>query len=92
MLGNIYLTTRLRETRDAIENCDRDILRAVNKRAKLVADVQAIKAELGMPIIDPARERYLNRTLGRLNTGPLAEHEIVHLFETIRDYTMPKQL
>jgi prephenate dehydrogenase len=47
----------LRETRDLIDELDRDIVRLLARRARLGSRAGTIKAGLGAPVRDPSRER-----------------------------------
>lgn len=85
-----HLEARLQETRRAIEEVDRHLLIGLNRRAALVRDIQDVKATLGKPVMDPARETYLNRLLVSQNAGPLSNEQVEILFDQIRDATMPE--
>ena len=49
----------LMETRDLIDELDRDIVRLLARRAKLSKRAGSLKAERGKPVRDPIRERAL---------------------------------
>jgi chorismate mutase len=52
---------------------DRAIVDAVNRRIRLVAELRGVKAAVGMPFLDPQRERELLDELAASNRGPLTE-------------------
>ena len=47
----------LRETRELIDDLDRDLVRLVARRSELAARVGRVKGERRLPVRDPARER-----------------------------------
>jgi chorismate mutase len=71
------------ETRTAVNETDRAILAAINRRLELVARLHAYKAERGYPIVDRAREEALLARLAEENPGPLSEEGLRELFQTL---------
>lgn len=47
---------RLSVLRDAIEDLDRELIRVLARRLALAAEIGQIKRNLGLPVMDPARE------------------------------------
>ncbi len=69
--------------REAIDRVDRELLGALNERAKLVQQVGALKAETGLPVYSPARERDLAAALVAANPGPFPDEGIAPVFREI---------
>ena len=66
----------LDQLRGEIEEVDRALLGALNRRLELVLRVNEYKRETGTPVIDAEREATLVRELVDANGGPLSEGEI----------------
>jgi chorismate mutase/prephenate dehydratase len=73
--------------RDEISELDRAILDAVNGRIELVAALRRHKQEVGLPFLDPDRERQLLADLASANSGPLSEEGLRELFGGLLDLT-----
>jgi len=73
--------------RDEISELDRSILDAVNGRLELVAALRRHKQEVGLPFLDPDRERQLLEDLASTNRGPLSEEGLRELFRELLDLT-----
>ena len=66
---------------------DRSILDAVNGRIELVAALRRHKQEVGLPFLDPDRERQLLEELASANAGPLSDEGLRELFSSLLDLT-----
>ena len=73
--------------RDEISALDRSILDAVNRRIDLVATLRRHKQEVGLPFLDPDRERQLLDDLMGANRGPLSDEGLRELFGELLDLT-----
>ena len=73
--------------RDEISALDRSILDAVNGRIELVAALRRHKQEVGLPFLDPDRERQLLADLASANRGPLSDEGLRELFGGLLDLT-----
>jgi len=75
----------LKAVRDEIDRLDRELLTALNKRAELALKAADIKARDGgnKDFYRPDREAEVRRALAAANTGPLADAEVVRLFQEI---------
>lgn len=69
--------------RTEIDEVDRELLRLLNRRARLAIKVGALKRAAGLPCCDPEREMLVLSTLQRANTGPLDSRAITKLFGRI---------
>jgi chorismate mutase len=73
--------------RDEISDLDHSILDAVNGRIELVAALRRHKQEVGLPFLDPDRERQLLEDLAGANSGPLSDEGLRELFAGLLDLT-----
>ena len=74
---------RVRELRERVDEVDRELILALNERARIVQEIMALKAESGAPIYDPKREEeILQRVVGQ-NTGPIYDSSMRDIFELI---------
>jgi chorismate mutase-like protein len=69
--------------RAEIDEVDRELLRLLNRRARLAAKVGRLKRAAGLPLSDPDREHTVLRQLQQANTGPLDQGAINKLFRHI---------
>jgi chorismate mutase len=77
----------VRRLREEISDVDRAIVDAVNARLDLVARLKQHKASLGIPFVDPERERELVDELVSANRGPLSSDGLRQLFGELLDLT-----
>jgi chorismate mutase len=73
--------------REEISELDRSILDAVNGRLEVVAALRRHKQEVGLPFVDPDRERQLLDDLVSANRGPLSDEGLRELFCELLDLT-----
>ena len=69
--------------RTEIDEIDRELLRLLNRRARLAMKVGALKRVAGLPCSDPEREAAVLRTLQQANGGPLDSRAITKVFRRI---------
>jgi chorismate mutase len=69
--------------RTEIDEIDRELLRLLNRRARLAIKVGSLKRAAGLPCCDPDRERVVLSTLRQANTGPLDSPAVTKLFRRI---------
>ena len=77
----------VRRLRDEISELDASILDAVNARLELVAALRRHKQAVGLPFVDPDRERKLLDDLVLANRGPLSDEGLRELFCELLDLT-----
>jgi chorismate mutase len=82
-----YGDATVRQLRDEIAAVDRTLLAAVNTRLELVARLKRHKQEVGLPFVDPDRERALVAALAAENRGPLSEEGLRELYTYLLDLT-----
>ncbi len=74
---------RLGSLRGAVGEIDFEILGLLNRRARTVEEIRAIKIERGLPMHDPEREQSLLEAVLKRNEGPLDNHTVMRLFREI---------
>ena len=77
----------VRRLRGEISEVDQAILDVVNARIALVADLRRHKEEVGLPFLDPDRERELIEELDGKNAGPLSAQGLRELYVYLLDLT-----
>jgi len=73
----------LAELRREIDAVDDGLVELLNRRATLVKEVGAVKAELGQPFYVPDRERRIVERLQAANTGPFPTEALRQVFSEI---------
>ncbi|MDX6381766.1 MAG: hypothetical protein QOI57_2790 [Rubrobacteraceae bacterium] len=74
---------RIEELRNRVDQVDRELIRSLNERARIVQEMLAIKAEAGKPLFDPRREEEILRKIAEENEGPIYDSSIREIFEVI---------
>nr|WP_219974276.1 chorismate mutase [Rubrobacter xylanophilus] len=74
---------RVRSLRARVDEVDRELVRALNERARLVQEILSIKAGAGLPVYDPRREEEILRRVAEANDGPLYDSSVREIFELI---------
>ena len=77
------LQRQVRELRARVDEVDRELIRALNERARIVQEIMALKAETGGPVYDPKREEEILRKVVEMNTGPIYDSSMRDIFELI---------
>jgi chorismate mutase len=81
------MTDVLSAARVEIDEVDREILGAVNRRIALVRTLHEHKVANGLPLRDPGRETSMLADLRADNGGPLSDDGVDALFEFVLDLT-----
>ena len=74
---------RVRELRERVDEVDRELIRALNERARIVQEIMALKAEVGAPVYDPKREEEILQRVVEQNMGPIYDSSMRDIFELI---------
>ena len=77
------LQERVRELRERVDEVDRELIRALNERARIVQEIMALKAEVGAPVYDPKREEEILQRVVEQNMGPIYDSSMRDIFELI---------
>lgn len=75
----------LANSRERIDELDRQILKLLNERTAVVERIAQIKAEARLPIYEPRREEEVFRNIAQNNGGPLPQDGARRVFERIID-------
>jgi 3-deoxy-7-phosphoheptulonate synthase/chorismate mutase len=82
-MDNAGTQNRIEELRVRVDEVDRELIRNLNERARIVQEIVAIKAEAGKPLFDPRREEEILRKVAEENEGPIYDSSIREIFELI---------
>ncbi len=82
-MGDKFADPRFINTRNAIDIIDLRIIELLQERAGLAREIGHIKKELGMPILDPAREGKIKNKLAAGAKGPMNTDSLVRIYEVI---------
>lgn len=74
--------SRIRREIDAL---DRELVAALNRRARLVEAVRKEKKKLAIPVRDPAREKAILGNVRKRNRGPLPDEALEEMFARLID-------
>jgi len=74
---------RIEDLRSRIDEVDRELIRILNERARIVQEIVAIKAEAGKPLFDPRREEEILQKVAEQNQGPIYDTSMREIFELI---------
>jgi chorismate mutase len=82
-MADAEMQERVRELREQVDKVDRDLIRALNERARIVQEIMVLKAQAGAPVYDPKREEEILQRVVELNTGPIYDSSMRDIFELI---------
>ena len=82
-MADAEMQEKVRELRERVDEVDRELIRALNERARIVQEIMALKAEAGAPVYDPKREEEILQRVVELNTGPIYDSSMRDIFEMI---------
>jgi chorismate mutase-like protein len=77
------MQTDLAGWRAQIDAVDREILRLLSHRARMVAEVGELKREAGRAVYDPLREADILACMRHENPGPFSGDAVARLFTAI---------
>lgn len=73
----------IQDWRAQIDEVDGELLRLLNRRAGLAAQIGALKRSAGLPLYDAERERDVIARACRDNKGPLDERAVIEIFRRV---------
>ncbi|HZT81567.1 MAG TPA: prephenate dehydratase [Gemmataceae bacterium] len=76
-------TASLRSLRAQIDKLDAQLLKLVNERASLAADIGKVKTDNGTEVFSPAREEEVIQNVLEANKGPLSPESVRAIFREI---------
>ena len=71
--------------RTQIDELDEQIVRLISKRAEAARAIGLVKKRAALPIYEPKREQAVFDHVRAINPGPLADAEMLHVYERIID-------
>ena len=74
---------RIEELRNRVDEVDRELVRSLNERARIVQEIVAVKAEAGKALFDPRREEEILRKVTEENEGPIYDTSLREIFTLI---------
>lgn len=74
---------RIQALRKEVDQINRELLRLLSERGRLVQAIGRIQTELGLPHYDPKREEEMLAYLTRENPGPFPDETVRRLFKEI---------
>ena len=74
---------RIEALRSRVDEVDRELIRILNERARIVQEIVSIKAEAGKPLFDPRREEEILQKVAEQNQGPIYDTSMREIFELI---------
>ncbi len=74
---------KIEDYRTEIDAIDDELLRLLNRRARLAVEIGGLKRVAGIPLRDPHRERQVLERMCLANDGPLNEEAVRKLFRSI---------
>jgi chorismate mutase len=82
---------KIEDWRAQIDEVDNELLRLLNRRARLAARIGGMKSKAGLPLYDPEREQEILARACRANAGPLDERSVARIFRRIMCETRAMQ-
>ena len=77
--------TDIQELREHIDALDEELVRLISERARAARSIGELKRTASLPVYEPQREQAVFDHVRRLNTGPLNDIEMLHIYERIID-------
>ena len=77
------MQNRIEDLRSRVDEVDRELIRFLNERARIVQEIVEIKAEAGKPLFDPRREEEILQKVAEQNQGPIYDTSMREIFELI---------
>jgi chorismate mutase len=71
--------------RQRIDELDEQIVALISKRADAAKAIGELKKHSELPVYEPQREKDVFEHVKRINPGPLADAELIHVYERIID-------
>jgi chorismate mutase len=71
--------------RKKIDELDEQIVQLICKRAEAAKAIGDLKKEANLPVYEPGREQTVFNHVRAVNPGPLADAELLHVYERIID-------
>jgi chorismate mutase len=73
------------DLRKRIDELDEQIVQLISQRAEAARAIGQLKKLSDLPVYEPRREQQVFAHVKRVNPGPLADIEMMHVYERIMD-------
>jgi chorismate mutase len=80
-----FETMDIAEWRKQIDEIDRKLVELINQRARAAHEIGKLKRGGSLPIYEPDRERSVFANVCAVNTGPLADADLLRVYERLID-------
>jgi chorismate mutase len=71
--------------RKKIDEMDEQIVRLISQRAEAAKAIGELKRQTQLPVYEPQREQAVFKHVRAVNPGPLADGDMLHVYERIID-------
>jgi chorismate mutase len=71
--------------RQKIDELDEQIVQLISRRAEAARAIGDLKRQVQLPVYEPGREQAVFDHVRAVNPGPLADGEMLHVYERIID-------
>jgi chorismate mutase len=75
----------IEDWRKQIDELDEQIVTLISKRAEAAKAIGLAKRDKGLPVYEPQREESVLEHVKKMNSGPLADAEMMHIYERLMD-------
>jgi chorismate mutase len=75
----------LADWRKKIDELDEQLVQLISQRAQAAKAIGEIKKNKNLPVYEPTREQDVFTHVKAINPGPLADTEMLHVYERIMD-------
>ena len=71
--------------RKKIDDLDRHLVELLNERAHCAQEIGRLKRGTNQPVYEPDREKVIHENVHRANRGPLADRDLITIYERLID-------
>ncbi len=71
--------------RKKIDDLDRRLVELLNQRAECAREIGRLKRGTNQPVYEPDREKVIHENVRRANRGPLADRDLMMIYERLID-------
>lgn len=71
--------------RKKIDDLDRKLVDLLNERARCAQEIGRLKRGTNSPVYEPEREKVIHDNVHRANRGPLADRDLMMIYERLID-------
>jgi chorismate mutase len=71
--------------RKQIDELDRKLVELLNQRARAAQEIGRLKRDTNLPVYEPEREKTIFENVQKINPGPLANRDLLRIYERMID-------